>query len=188
MLDPFVFSLTVLFILATPGPTNTLLATSGALVGVRRSLPLIAAELTGYLTAIACLHFLLGELVARHSWLNAGLRLAIGAYLLYAAWELWTRREMLQGARTGVRFDRVLVTTLLNPKAIVFAFGVIPLSSPDALAYVAAFVGFVVAAASSWIAAGAFAGAMASQQGSRLIPRISAVVLALFAGLIATGI
>ncbi len=72
MHDPVLFSLTVLAILATPGPTNTLLATSAALAGIRRSLPLIAAELAGYLTAISILHFLLAEMLAQHGWTGSG--------------------------------------------------------------------------------------------------------------------
>ena len=41
MQDPVLFTLTVLFILGTPGPTNTLLATAGGTVGFRRALPLV---------------------------------------------------------------------------------------------------------------------------------------------------
>jgi threonine/homoserine/homoserine lactone efflux protein len=189
MHDPVLFSLTVLAILATPGPTNTLLATSAALAGIRRSLPLIAAELAGYLTAISILHFLLAELLAQHGWIAMGLRLLVGAYLLFTAWDLWNRRDPFVAAAAphGIRFERVFVTTLLNPKAIVFAFGVIPLSSPDAAAYLAAFSVFVVIAASSWIALGRFAAAIVSPATSRAIPRVSAAVLTCFAGLIAFG-
>ncbi len=123
----------------------------------------------------------------RHGWFGFGLRMLVAAYLLYTAFELWTRRELAGTQRRGVRFDRVFITTLLNPKAIVFAFGIIPLSSPNALAYLAAFSLFVVIAASSWIAAGALAGTVRSKDDSQLIRRISAVVLTCFAGLIAAG-
>lgn len=187
MQDPILFSLTVLAILGTPGPTNMLLATSAALVGVRRSLPLIVAELSGYLLAIAALHVVLGNLMAAYPGINTALRLLVGAYLLVAAFELWTRQEVLDGLPSGVRFERVFVTTLLNPKAIVFAFGVIPLSAPNAAFYVLAFTGFVVAAALMWIAVGALVGWMAVRPASRAIPRASALVLTLFAGLIAAG-
>lgn len=182
-----VFSLAVLAILGTPGPTNTLLATSGALSGVRRSLPLILAEVAGYLLAIAVLALLLGEILTAHPWLATALRLLIAAYLMHAAWGLWQRGGSFAEDCRAIGVDRVFVTTLLNPKAIVFAFGVIPLSHAAAYAYVAAFVGFVMLAALAWILIGAAAGRTASDRRGRLVPRLSAVVLTLFAGLIAVG-
>lgn len=187
MLDPLVFSLAVLAILGTPGPTNTLLATSGALVGVRRSLSLIVGEVAGYLIAIGCLHLLLAGWLESYPAIKTVMRLLIGAYLLSAAYELWTRRAALGDDGEGIRLQKVFVTTLLNPKAIVFAFGIIPLSAPNALSYVAAFVGFVVLAASAWIVIGSAIGRMAATGSSRLVPRLSAVVLTWFAGLIAMG-
>lgn len=42
----------VVSILLTPGPTNTLLASSGIQVGVRKSFRLIPAEAFGYLISI----------------------------------------------------------------------------------------------------------------------------------------
>lgn len=187
MQDPMLFSLAVLAILGTPGPTNTLLATSGALSGVRRSLPLVLAEVTGYLLAIGVLVLVLGEILQVHAWLAVTLRLLIAAYLVHAAWGLWQRSESFAEGGRAIGFDRVFVTTLLNPKAIVFAFGVLPLSDPAAPVYVAAFAGFVVLAALAWIAIGASAAQRVGGRYGRLAPRLAAVVLTLFAGLIAVG-
>lgn len=187
MQDPLLFSLAVLAILGTPGPTNTLLATSGALSGVRRSLPLVLAEVTGYLLAIGVLALLLGEILQAYAGLATMLRLLIAGYLVHAAWGLWQRSGSFADGGRAIGFDRVFVTTLLNPKAVVFAFGVIPLSDPAAAAYVAAFAGFVVLAALAWIAIGASAARRAGGRHGRLVPRLSAVALTLFAGLIAVG-
>ena len=52
-------------LLAIPGPTNTLLAASGASVGWSRSLHLLAAELGGYMLAILALRALLAPLMGR---------------------------------------------------------------------------------------------------------------------------
>ncbi|HZF76664.1 MAG TPA: lysine transporter LysE, partial [Acetobacteraceae bacterium] len=63
MQDPVLFALAVLFILGTPGPTNTLLATSGATAGFRRSLILLPAEAAGYGISILTLGLVLGPVV-----------------------------------------------------------------------------------------------------------------------------
>ena len=47
---PFVLS--ILALLLTPGPTNTLLAIGGAAQGFRRALPLVAAEISAYLLVV----------------------------------------------------------------------------------------------------------------------------------------
>jgi len=91
MEDPLLFVSAVLTILGTPGPTNTLLATSGATVGVRASLPLVPAETAGYLIAILALGLALGPAVAASPLLAAALRLGVGGYLLVFAARLWRR-------------------------------------------------------------------------------------------------
>jgi len=67
MHDPVSFTLAVLALLVTPGPTNTLLAASGAIAGLARSMRLIPAELCGYLAAIATLLFIADPAIENHA-------------------------------------------------------------------------------------------------------------------------
>jgi threonine/homoserine/homoserine lactone efflux protein len=69
-------------LLATPGPTNTLLATSGAEAGWRRSVHLLAAELSGYLLAIATLQFALGPVIASLPIFGAALQAVAAVHLI----------------------------------------------------------------------------------------------------------
>jgi threonine/homoserine/homoserine lactone efflux protein len=187
MIDPLLFALTVLAILGTPGPTNTLLATAGASDGLRRSLTLIPAEAAGYLIAIAALGYALGPLVAASPALGIGLRVAVGLYLLWMACKLW------HGGRSGfaervITPARVFLTTLLNPKAIIFALGVVPFGQAPVALYLAGFTAIVAMVAFGWIGFGTLLGKAASAKGhSRLIPRIGAAAVAAFAMIMLTS-
>ena len=66
MTEMSAFALAAIALLAVPGPTNTLLAASGAAIGLRPSLRLIPAEISGYLVAIGYLLAVLQPLVASH--------------------------------------------------------------------------------------------------------------------------
>ena len=109
-MDRIAFAAAALSLLATPGPTDTLLATSGAEVGLRRSLPLLGAELGGYLLAIL--------LFARPDRPADGGKSCFrgGVYLLYLAWALRRRGARQTSAGDAITFPRVFVTTLLNPR------------------------------------------------------------------------
>ncbi|MDU6750805.1 MAG: hypothetical protein E6447_24460, partial [Bradyrhizobium sp.] len=63
-MDLLTFVLSTAALLATPGPTNTLLATAGASRGARASAHLLLAELAGYLLAILLLRVVLGPVLA----------------------------------------------------------------------------------------------------------------------------
>lgn len=123
--SPLLFALAALALLATPGPTNTLLAASGAALGVRRSLPLIPAELAGYATAIGLLILLARPLVDAQAELDIAIRLGAGLWLAWSALHLWRdARTALAPRPAGA--GRLFLTTLLNPKALVFAFAIFP--------------------------------------------------------------
>ncbi len=186
MEDPTLFLLTVLFILGTPGPTNTLLATSGAACGLRRSLPLLPAEAAGYFISIMLIGLVLGPVVAQSPQLATGLRLAVGAYLCWLAVRLWRQGGTVAGAAARVRPHQVFVTTLLNPKGIVFALGVVPFASPQVWAYMLAFMLTLAVVGFGWIVAGTGLGRAARRGGHpRLVPRLGATAIGAFAFMIA---
>jgi len=110
------FVVAAVSLLVTPGPTNTLLATSGASAGVRRSAHLLVAELGGYLLAIALLRALLGPMIAATPMLGEVLRMAATIYLIYLAIVLWHHGNQQTYENAPVDFIRVFVTTLLNAR------------------------------------------------------------------------
>ncbi len=182
MTDPLLFCLSVAIVLATPGPTNTLLATSGAAIGWRASLRLVPAELAGYLIAILLIGILLRPLLAGWPGLDAALKIAVGLYLAWIAWKLWQSGDMTQETGEVISPHRLFTATLLNPKALVFAHGIVPLADPAAALYLAGFSAILVLTGFGWIALGAMAGGRArARRRPRLIPRLGATVLSVFA-------
>ncbi|QCK85040.1 lysine transporter LysE [Phreatobacter aquaticus] len=183
MHDPLLFALTVLTLLGTPGPTNTLLATAGAASGWRNAFRLILAENLGYLLAILSIGLLLGPVIAAAPAIGIGLRIAVGLYLALVAWRLW-RAGAAQVARSAalVKPGQIFLTTLLNPKAIVFAVAVVPFDADHVMAYLAAFSGLCAMVALGWISIGHTLGAAAGRSGhARLIPRVGAAGVGTFA-------
>ena len=185
MTNPVLFIIAVVAILATPGPTNTLLATSGAVSRFRRSLPLVPAELAGYLIAIMTIGFMVVPLISSVPAVTAVLQLTVAIYLGFLAVRLWRRgTEGLVGCRiVGPR--EVFLTTLLNPKALIFATGVIPLHQPGTASYLAAFSLAVVCISLAWIAFGVVVG-RGTRFGlpSSMVPRIGAAAIGIFATLL----
>jgi len=115
-----------LALLLVPGPTNALLAASGATVGVSRSLPLLLFEIVGYELAVALARGLIAPVLAHAPWVTPIIRAAAALYLLGLAVSLW-RTRWAAGARL-VRGHHMLVTTLLNPKTLLTALVLWPVS------------------------------------------------------------
>lgn len=181
MENPFLFVLAVAGILATPGPTNTLQATSGAYSGLRRSLPLIPAEAAGYLIAVLTIGWLHGRLVAESPMTAIYGRIAVGLYLAFIAVRLWRHGENSTKPISVVTPTQVFVTTLLNPKAFIFALAIIPFGAPRLWAYLLGFVLLVVFSAVGWIFVGASFEKLGSKHGwVGAVPRIGAIVIGAF--------
>ncbi len=189
MTNPLLFALAAIALLSTPGPTNTLLFTSGAAVGVRRSLPLLLAELSGYLISIAVLSLVVGPLLAAQPWMPRLLRCACALLLAFFTVRLW--RAPAESARSAapILMRHVFSITLLNPKGLVFAFAILPRAAPGemrvALSYLGALCVLITSVGGAWISLGAV---LRSRAGSSLEPllvrRGGAVVLGIFAALL----
>jgi threonine/homoserine/homoserine lactone efflux protein len=182
--DPILFFLAVATILATPGPTNTLMATSGATSGIARSWPLLIAEIAGYLIAILLIRAVLAPIVHAYPAIGIALKVAVALYLIWLATKLWRRPLALDTDTRSITFTNVFITTLLNPKALIFALTVFPQENSTALLWCfAAFAATVIAAGGGWIVFGRLLkGAAGSHAG--LIPKIAAVAMVGFAGFI----
>jgi threonine/homoserine/homoserine lactone efflux protein len=182
------FVAAVAALLATPGPTNTLLAASGAAVGVRRSLRLMAAEVSGYFLSITALMLALGGFVAAHPRVSIALKLVASVWLAWCAVQLWRRAgAAFRVDDAPISFRRVFVTTLLNPKGLVFAFVIFPRGGPWEIApWLAGFAGLVLLVATGWIALGS---ALARSAGTLATPRriylLASLALATFAAVVA---
>jgi threonine/homoserine/homoserine lactone efflux protein len=174
----FLFSASVLLLLVVPGPTNTLLATSGATVGFRRSMPLLLGELVGYISAILLIQAVLYPAAARTPSIALMMRAAAGVYLALLAFRLWT--TPLKVARAVISVRQVFITTLLNPKALAFAVLIVPFGSARFSAYLGLFVTMVPAIGSLWITVGYFLGQRTHVSYLSLIPKAASVILAMF--------
>ncbi len=125
------FLLTSAAILLTPGPTNTILAASGAAMGMRHARLLPLAEAMGYALAIA-LFLSVAELLAGVPHALPVLKGVAAVWLVASAHKLWFLPVVPDMPEPAGAFRRVLLTTLLNPKAMLVGTISIPSLMPEA--------------------------------------------------------
>ncbi|MCY4031993.1 MAG: LysE family translocator [Hyphomicrobiales bacterium] len=72
----------------TPGPNNVLLASSGALFGFWRSVPLILGAPLGLAAMVFCVALGLGELFRTQPWIQNGVRIIGALVFLWICWKI----------------------------------------------------------------------------------------------------
>lgn len=152
------FVLEVISVLAIPGPTNSLLFVSGVSRGFQASLTLILAEVWAYLISISLLILILEPATRTHSAVGQLIRVLCSIYLAYLAVWLWRSGGHAAPDTHPITFRRVFLTTLMNPKNLIFAFGIFPRAltgSGELVPYLGGFSAICTAVAAGWIAAGA---------------------------------
>jgi threonine/homoserine/homoserine lactone efflux protein len=168
-------ALAILALLVTPGPTNSLMLLAGAERGMAAALRLIPAEVAGYLLTVVPLSLLGGALLADQPKLRIAVTLAAAIWVAVLAVRLW--RVPLAGASgPGVGARDLLVTTALNPKALIF--GLVLLPNPDRLgANLALFVLLVALVALFWSGLGAVLGGRGQPRAVLVLRRLASVFL-----------
>lgn len=112
----------LLALLASPGPTNALLAMSGAqgARGLMRPLLVLAA----YLATVTPLTLWGGTMLDTLPQVRTGLTLCAGFWVAALALKLWRTDHLSLTAR--VTTAQIGLTTLLNPKALVIGLVLLP--------------------------------------------------------------
>jgi threonine/homoserine/homoserine lactone efflux protein len=186
MESPIEFCLAALALLAAPGPTNALLAASGALVGFRRSLRLLLGALAGYIVAIAALRATVGIFVGQSGTAQIVLRVLVASYLAYLSIRLW--RVTPASPTIAVTARGVFVTTLLNPKAFVFALFLIPAQPASPTFYYGTFAALTAGVGTGWILAGHLARRFAGEASVPRVARVASLALVAFAAIVVVDI
>ncbi|ENW92186.1 LysE family translocator [Acinetobacter dispersus] len=183
----FLFIGLIITILLTPGPTNTLLASSGIQAGIKRSLKLIPAEVIGYFIAITTWGFLLESVSHYVPWLPPLIKLLSATFIIYLAIKLWiTSTKDLDLNQPLITSKALFVATLLNPKALLFASAIFPhtawLNLHEYLVHMGTFLALITPIAFLWIAFGSILiSNKVSWLNQRNLQRSAAFVLTFFA-------
>lgn len=186
MTDVAGFVAAALLLLVTPGPTNTLLAAGGAARGLRGAIALVGAELLGYALAITLIEIVVVPLASASGVVTVALRLGCALYLGLVAVQVWRSAHDPSGA--AISFRRVFLATLSNPKALVFAFVILPPPSISVAALMVPYglmLGSLIAlAGSTWVLAGSTLHGRLGPKSGVAFRRASSVVVAAFAALV----
>ena len=148
----------------TPGPSNLILTSTGAAVGVLRGLPALVGQVVGMGLMMFLVAFGLGSLVLKSPLIIQGLKWCGIGFLLWLSWKIATagRSEATEG-RVCVGFWEAAAFQWVNPKAWLVCAGAVgtyfEAKAGNALGQaVALALLFIVAALPScfvWLAAGA---------------------------------
>jgi threonine/homoserine/homoserine lactone efflux protein len=185
---PFQFTLAILLLLATPGPTNTLMALGGYERGWVRALPLVFGEIGGYLTVVVPVATLAAPFFEAYPHAALLAKFAAALWIVYLSSRLWfADRRSRPSASISLR--QVFVTTILNPKALIIALVIMPHAGLiDLMPWLGIFTFLTLLAANTWIAFGRL---LRQTEGLQVKPifiqRAAATCLLIFAMILATS-
>jgi threonine/homoserine/homoserine lactone efflux protein len=102
---------------ATPGPSNTLLATTGAQRGLLRGVPALVGASAGMATLMAFVMLGLGTVILEIPLLLTVVRVCGGAFLCWLAWRTATAGRHSSARDRSAGFWSMAAFQWINPKA-----------------------------------------------------------------------
>lgn len=144
-------SLALLALLITPGPTNAVLAVAGAQTGLIAGLRLIPVVLLCYLCTVLPLAMWGAPVLHQMPVLRPVLTGLAALWVARLAITLWMR-PVTAGAQS-VSARQIALTTLLNPKALIFGLVLMP-ATPQIASGLAIFTALVPLASAVWVGLG----------------------------------
>ena len=121
------FCLSLLALLFAPGPTNALLALSGAETGAVRTLRLLPVVIAAYAITVMPLAALGDDLLRQQHMVRASVTFIAALWVAWMAVTLWRKPgDVAAAPDRGGRGLRLFITTLLNPKAFIIGLVLIP--------------------------------------------------------------
>lgn len=151
------FTLALLALLLTPGPTNTLIALAGAERGWRGALRLIPFEVAAYGLLTMPLALAGKSILMELGTLRFVVTLIAAAWVAYLAVKLWRlpTGEAMGPEQKGAL--KLFTTTLCNPKGLIIGLVLLP-SQPSLPFAAATFLATLLAVSAVWAWLGSLAG------------------------------
>lgn len=133
MIENWLFIAAMLAVLLIPGPTNALLASSAHHQGVFKTFALVPAQLFGYVYGISIWALLIHLSLPIWPLLIDILHIASMAYVLWLAFHLWKASHLQNHSQLHKTLSpsQLFISTLKNPKTILFAAGIFPIETWD---------------------------------------------------------
>lgn len=135
MIESWSFVLALVAVLMIPGPTNALWASAAHHHGLLKTLSLLPVQLLGYLYSIGLWALLIH--LSQPVWplLLPILHLASLLYVLWLVLRLWKTDHLHKYSQQykQIRPDQMFISSMKNPKALLFAAGILPPETWDSL-------------------------------------------------------
>lgn len=181
------FVLAALALLIAPGPTNLLLALAGAEAGAARVWRLLPVVWLSYLVVVLPLVWLGQGWLAAWPALDTVVKLAAAGWISWLALGLW--RAGGRKGPTQVTVAKLALTTLLNPKALVFGLALLPgLDQPGFGWRLSLFLGLLTGSSLIWGLGGTLARQGPAAARLRLIQKVASGALLLVAVMLVQGL
>ncbi|OTG85151.1 LysE family translocator [Acinetobacter sp. ANC 4648] len=136
MIESWLFIFAMFAVLLIPGPTNALLASAAYHQGVSKAFSFIPAELFGYVYGISLWALLIHLSMPIWPMLIHILHFASAIYVIWLAFHLWKNAHLENYSQNHQQLkpQQLFLSTLKNPKVILFAAGIFPVETWDSFA------------------------------------------------------